>query len=182
MEEQPDKPGLVQFAKPRHGSKLKRTETTIELSGMVPVKQLCSMRAWECYLLSSDSSSEGLEGPSELEGGREIPARGIQVATAAPKENFWENSGIWLMGDEYGGGNGAGMCQGGAGRCSVQPEPVCMPSCRNEPGKAIGERMDPNSSCPAVPSPGASPNWGFWQRGAKPGAGQRWGEREGRAG
>lgn len=37
--------------------------------------------------------------------------------------------------------------------------------------------MDPNSSCPAVPSPRAPPKSGFGQRGAEPGAGQRWGER-----
>lgn len=55
----------------------------------------------------------------------------------------------------------AEMSQCGAGRCSVQPEPVCIPSCRKEPGKARGERLDPNSSCPAVPSPRASPKPGF---------------------
>lgn len=42
------------------------------------------------------------------------------MATAAPKEDFWENSGIWLMGDEWGGRGEmmlgmAEMCQGGAG-------------------------------------------------------------------
>lgn len=39
-------------------------------------------------MLSSDGSSEGLEGPSELGGEREIPAHGIRVATAAPEEKF----------------------------------------------------------------------------------------------
>lgn len=85
----------MQFAKPRHGSKLKRTETTIELSGMVPVKQLCSMRAWECNLLSSACSSEGLEGPAELRGkGKEqhVEFRGQQQL---PKRGvFWESQGF----------------------------------------------------------------------------------------
>lgn len=40
------------------------------------------------------------------------------MATAAPKEDFLENSGIWLMGDEYVGEMVLGMaemCQVGAG-------------------------------------------------------------------
>lgn len=50
----------------------------------------------------------------------------------------------------------AEMSQCAAGRCSVQPEPVCIPSSRNEPGKAVGEGIDPNPNRPPGPSPRAS--------------------------
>lgn len=50
---------------------------------------------------------------------------------------------------------------GMAGRCSVQPEPACIPSSGKEPGEAVGEGMDPNRSCSAVPGPGASQTRGL---------------------
>lgn len=74
----------------------------------------------------------------------------------------------------------AEMSQCGAGRCSVQPELVCIPSSGNEPGKAMGEGMDPNPNCPATPRPRASQTRGFGSEEQRQEQGR--GGREGRAG
>lgn len=114
---------------------------------MVPVKQLRSTRAWECNLLSSDSSSEGLEGPSELGGDGNASTWNSGGNGSSQREFFWGNSGIWPMRDEYVGGKWSWAWL----RC---------------PSVRLGDALY-NQSLSAFPAPGMSPGRP-WERGLIP--------------